>query len=239
MDKFWWSTKKYYDKQSLCPSDKAQLGSEKNVKKGKRKKQNVANDSFTVKSKAQQTKDNFLLKKPNEQTSYKFEQKNANSRPILEKNGFPETALSYQLAVVEGNIPDKSINLIENSPMVTEKMTQGSSHNTHHVKPQIISSTLSMKKFKKNIKHKASKYQNKITKETVPYVSNEPLHPNDIFLYRSKASSDLTDPQLYFLIKNIYKPHKTFDFPETDRHFRFVWFQEFPWLCYSRLKDGV
>ena len=85
--------------------------------------------------------------------------------------------------------------------METEKMTQGSSRNTHHVKPQTISSTLSMKKFKKNIKPKTSKYQNKITKETDPYVSSQPLHPNDICLYRSKASSDLADPQLYFLIK--------------------------------------
>ena len=41
--------------------------------KGKRKQQNVANDSFTVKSKTQKTMDNFLLKKPNEQTNYKFE----------------------------------------------------------------------------------------------------------------------------------------------------------------------
>ena len=74
--------------------------------------------------------------------------------------------------------------------MVTEKMTQGSSHNTHHVKPQTRSSTLSMKKFKKKIQPKTSKYQNKITKE--------PLHPNDVCLYRSKASSDLTDPSCIF-----------------------------------------
>ena len=99
--------------------------------------------------------------------------------------------------------------------MVTEKMTQGSSHNTHHVKPQIISSTLSMKKLKKNIKPKASKYQKKITKETVPYVSNEPLHPNNIFLYRSKASYDLTDPQLYFLIKNETFENETFFLIQT------------------------
>ena len=95
-----------------------------------------------------------------------------------------------QLAEVEGEILVKSINLIENSPMVTEKMTQGSSHNTQHVKPQTTSSTLSMKKFKKKIKPKTSKYQNKITKE--------PLHPNDVCLYRSKASSDLTDPSCIF-----------------------------------------
>ena len=169
---------------------------------------------------------------------------NLNKRkPIVDqfwkKNGYSETSLSQQLAEVEGKILDKSINLIENSPIVTEEMTQGSSHNTHHVKPQTISSTLSMNKFKKNSKPKTSKYQNKITKETVPYVSSEPLHLNNICLYRSKASSDLADPQLYFLIKNLYKPHKTFDFPETDRHFRFVWFQEFPWLCYSRWEDGA
>ena len=106
--------------------------------------------------------------------------------------------------------------------MVTQEMTQGSSHDTRHAKLQKISSTLSMKKFKKNIRPKTSKYQNKITKETVSYVSSEPLHPNDICLYRSKASSDLTDPQLYFLIKNVYKSNKTFDFPETNQHFRFV-----------------
>ena len=35
------------------------------------------------------------------------------------------TSLSHQLKIL-----DKSINLIENSPMVKEKMTQGSSHDT-------------------------------------------------------------------------------------------------------------
>ena len=68
---------------------------------------------------------------------------------------------------------------------------------------------------------------------------SEPLHPNDICLYRSKASSDLAEPQLYFLIKNVYKPRKTFNFPEAERHFRFVWSQEFPWVCYSRWEDGA
>ena len=141
---------------------------------------------------------NFLLKKTNEQTNYKFEQKKTNSGLIVEKNGSSKTSLSHQLAEVEGKIIDKSINLIGNSPMVTEKMTQGSSHNTHHVKPQTTSSTLSMKKFKKNIKPKTSKYQDKITKETVSYVSSEPLHPNDVCLYRSKASFDLKHPSCIF-----------------------------------------
>lgn len=47
----------------------------------------------------------------------------------------------------------------------------------------------------------------------------------------------MADPQPYYLIKNVYKPHETFDFPETDQNFKFVSFQEFPWLCYLRWED--
>ena len=79
MAKYWWSTKKYYHKKSLYPSDKAEPGS-KQIK-GNRMQQYAPNDSFTVKSKTQKTMDNFLLKKLNEQTNYKFEQNKTNSRP--------------------------------------------------------------------------------------------------------------------------------------------------------------
>ena len=48
----------------------------------------------------------------------------------------------------------------------------------------------------------------------------------------------MAEAQLYFLIKNVYKPHKKFDFPEKEQDFRFAWFQEFLWLCYSRWEDG-
>ena len=68
-------------------------------------------------------------------------------------------------------------------------MTQGSCHIMHHVKSETITNTLSMKKFKQAIKFKTTKYQNKITKE------------NDIYLYRRKVGSNLTEPQLYFMIK--------------------------------------
>ena len=40
---------------------------------------------------------------------------------------------------------DESINLIKNSPMITENMIQGSYHYTYHVKSERICSTLSMK----------------------------------------------------------------------------------------------
>ena len=49
MEKFWWLTKIFYPKQTLCHSDKSESDSKKI--KGKRKQQHVAHDSFTVKSK--------------------------------------------------------------------------------------------------------------------------------------------------------------------------------------------
>ena len=45
--------------------------------------------------------------------------------------------------------------------------------------------------------------------------------------------SDATDPKLYSFMTNVCKPPKNFDFPETEQSFRFVWFEEFPWVCYS------
>ena len=46
-------------------------------------------------------------------------------KPIVghnwKKNGSSETLVSHQLAEVEDRIYNKSVNLIQNSPMVTEK----------------------------------------------------------------------------------------------------------------------
>ena len=51
--------------------------------------------------------------------------------------------------------------------------------------------------------------------------------------------SDISDAELYSLITNVYKPPKNFDFPETEQSFRFVWFEEFTWVCYSRWENGA
>ena len=51
--------------------------------------------------------------------------------------------------------------------------------------------------------------------------------------------SDISDAESYSLITNMYKPPKNFYFPETDRSFRFVWLEEFPWVCYSRREDDA
>ena len=43
--------------------------------------------------------------------------------------------------------------------------------------------------------------------------------------------SDTTDPELCFLITNVCKPPEHCDTPETEQPFRFVRFEEFPWVC--------
>ena len=60
------------------------------------------------------------------------------------------------------------------------------------------------------------------------------LHPSDICIYSNKVLLDIIYTELYSLITNVYKPRKDFEFPETEQSFRFAWFEEFPWLCYSR-----
>ena len=51
--------------------------------------------------------------------------------------------------------------------------------------------------------------------------------------------SEISDAELYSLITNVYKPPKNFGFPKTERSFRFVWFEEFTWVCYFRWEDGA
>ena len=47
----------------------------------------------------------------------------------------------------------------------------------------------------------------------------------------------LIDPEQCSLITNACKPPRNFDFPEIAPPVRFVWFEEFPWVCYSRWED--
>ena len=51
--------------------------------------------------------------------------------------------------------------------------------------------------------------------------------------------SDTNDPELCSRITNVSKPNQNFDFLETAHHFRFVWFEEFSWVCYSRWVDRI
>ena len=49
--------------------------------------------------------------------------------------------------------------------------------------------------------------------------------------------SNTIDPELCFLITSVCKAPKNIDFPEIGQPFRFVWFEECPWVCYSRWED--
>ena len=49
--------------------------------------------------------------------------------------------------------------------------------------------------------------------------------------------SNTTDPELSFVITNVCKPPKSFYFPEIAQPVMFVWFEEFPWACYSCWED--
>ena len=49
--------------------------------------------------------------------------------------------------------------------------------------------------------------------------------------------SDTTDPELCSLITYVCKPPKNFGSPEIEQPFRFVLFEEFRWICYSRWED--
>ena len=46
--------------------------------------------------------------------------------------------------------------------------------------------------------------------------------------------SNTTNHELCYLITNVCKAPKNFDFSETVQPFRFVWFEGCPWVCYSR-----
>ena len=65
------------------------------------------------------------------------------------------------------------------------------------------------------------------------------MHEYDIATYREKAKST-TDLGIGVLIKNVFKPDKTYSFPTTNgRSFRFEWLELYPWLCYSSSQDGA
>ena len=65
------------------------------------------------------------------------------------------------------------------------------------------------------------------------------IHEYDIATYREKAKS-MTDSEIDVLIKNLFKPDKSYSFPATNgRRFHFEWLGLYPWLCYSPSQDGA
>ena len=68
--------------------------------------------------------------------------------------------------------------------------------------------------------------------EIVPFIPKQDPHQSDI--YRNKVLSDIGDTSLYSQITNASKVPINVDFSKTEQSFRFVWFEEFPWVYYSR-----
>ena len=91
--------------------------------------------------------------------------------------------------------------------------------------------------------------------ELVVHVKNTKEHPKNkvkqkdlsqliinilaTFLKLKKYLKYLSEAELYSLITNVYKPPKNFGFPDTERSFRFFWFEEFTCVCYPRWENGA
>ena len=62
---------------------------------------------------------------------------------------------------------------------------------------------------------------------------------DDVAFYRQKLKGMKTS-QIQDLIKNVFKPRKSFLFPKTNkRSFCFEWLEQFPWLQYLPSLDGA
>lgn len=61
----------------------------------------------------------------------------------------------------------------------------------------------------------------------------------DVAYYREKAKH-MNHSQIEDLIKNVFKPDKSYPFPKTNnRSFLFKWFESYSWLCYSPSLNGA
>ena len=69
----------------------------------------------------------------------------------------------------------------------------------------------------------------------VPILTNE----FDVAFFRKKVIG-MNNFQIQNLIRNVFKPDKSYYFPRTNgRSFCYIWLEEFSWLCYSLTEDGA
>jgi len=69
--------------------------------------------------------------------------------------------------------------------------------------------------------------------------SNSLINNNDVSTFFTRAGN-LSDTELNDLIKNVFVPEKSFQFPKKSgkRRFRFDWLTKYDWLRYSPICDG-
>ena len=69
-----------------------------------------------------------------------------------------------------------------------------------------------------------------------------PVSNSDVASYRQKVKG-LNTPDICNLIKNVFRPHRSYVFPrlseKNKRSFKYEWLDLFPWLCYSVSEDGA
>ena len=66
-----------------------------------------------------------------------------------------------------------------------------------------------------------------------------PTNEFDVAFFRKKVIG-MNNFQIQNLIRNVFKPDKSYYFPKTNgRSFRYIWLEEFSWLCYSPTEDGA
>ena len=75
--------------------------------------------------------------------------------------------------------------------------------------------------------------------QTESIQNSQPSNEFDVAFYRERANA-MDNIQIQNLIKNVFKPDKSYEFPKTNgRSFIYKWFDSFPWLSYSPSADGA
>ena len=95
---------------------------------------------------------------------------------------------------------------------------------------------------RKDIEPSTAESSLKRSKRGDPICSIEDVNVKDIGLHYQKSAT-LTDAERYDLLKNHWKPDKSFEFPcsqegSSKRKFNFNLLTRFPWLAYSKFVDG-
>ena len=66
---------------------------------------------------------------------------------------------------------------------------------------------------------------------------NNYIRTNKVGVLVKNETNKVYDLELYFELHS-RKPPLKFDFPETELSLRFIWFEKFPWICYSCSMGG-
>ena len=85
--------------------------------------------------------------------------------------------------------------------------------------PQLITNisatSLKLKNFVQKVLGKLKKTKS-VNTGVIPFIPKQDLHPSDTCLYHNKTMPDISDPELYSPITNMYKPPKILTFQKLS-----------------------